>query len=414
MNSGRKCWRSASIALRLHQLELVVVVESRRSSMAASSADADVAGQDHHRVLEVHGAALAVGQPPVVQHLEQRVEHVRVRLLDLVEQDHAVGAPAHGLGELPAFVVADVARWSADQPADGVALHVLAHVDADHRPLVVEQELGERLRGFRLAHARGAEEQERADGAFWSSPSPARERRTALATAEERVVLADHALARRLSSMWRSFCISPSSILLTGMPVHLETMPAMSSSVTSSFRNEPFSCTRASSGAALLDLLLEVGQLAVLDLRGLAEIPLAARLLLLRPSAPPSATCLSRMRGDDLLFAQPLSAHHVALARMSSATSFLSSSSRAVLALSLSRLERLLLDLELQQASLDLVDLERHAVDLHLDLARRLVDQVDGLVGQEAIGDVAVATAPPPRPARSPGCGCRGGPRSAP
>ena len=36
--------------------------------------------------------------------------------------------------------------------------------------------------------------------------------------------------------MRRSFCISPSSILLTGMPVHLATTAAMSSSVTSSFR----------------------------------------------------------------------------------------------------------------------------------------------------------------------------------
>ena len=32
---------------------------------------------------------------------------------------------------------------------------------------------------------------------------------------------------------------------------------------------------------------------------------------------------------------------------------------------------------------------------------RRLVDEVDRLVGQEAVGDVAVATGPPPRPAPS-------------
>ena len=39
-------------------------------------------------------AALAVGEPPVVEHLQQHVEHVRVRLLDLVEQDHASRAGA--------------------------------------------------------------------------------------------------------------------------------------------------------------------------------------------------------------------------------------------------------------------------------------------------------------------------------
>ena len=48
------------------------------------------------------------------------------------------------------------------------------------------------------------------------------------------------------------------------------------------------------------------------------------------------------------------------------------------------------LDLQLHDAALDLVDLLRHRVDLHPDARRRLVDEVDRLVGQEAVGDVAV------------------------
>ena len=47
--------------------------------------------------------------------------------------------------------------------ADGVLLHVLAHVDADHGPLVVEEELGQRPGQLGLADAGRAEEQERAD-----------------------------------------------------------------------------------------------------------------------------------------------------------------------------------------------------------------------------------------------------------
>ena len=53
--------------------------------------------------------------------------------------------------------------------------------------------------------------------------------------------------------------------------------------------------------------------------------------------------------------------------------------------------ERLELDLELHDVPVDLVDLGRLGVDLHPDPRRRLVDQVDRLVGQEAVGDVAVA-----------------------
>ena len=46
---------------------------------------ADVGGHDDHGVLEVHDPALAVGQPAVVEDLEEDVEDVRVGLLDLVE-----------------------------------------------------------------------------------------------------------------------------------------------------------------------------------------------------------------------------------------------------------------------------------------------------------------------------------------
>ena len=53
-------------------------------------------------------------------------------------------------------------------------------------------------------------------------------------------------------------------------------------------------------------------------------------------------------------------------------------------------LQRLLLDLELHDAPLHDVELGRHRVDLDAQAARRLVDEVDGLVRQEAGGDVAV------------------------
>src|SRR3712207_7536151 len=44
----------------------------------------------------------------------------------------------------------------------GVLLHVLRHVDLDHRVLVAEQELGERARELGLPDAGRAEEDERA------------------------------------------------------------------------------------------------------------------------------------------------------------------------------------------------------------------------------------------------------------
>ena len=86
----------------------------------------------------------------------RKVEHVGMCFLDLVEQQHRVRTAPHGLGEVPAFLVAHVAGRRPDEPGHGVPLLELAHVHAHHGLLVVEQELGQSPAEFRLAHAGGA------------------------------------------------------------------------------------------------------------------------------------------------------------------------------------------------------------------------------------------------------------------
>jgi hypothetical protein len=175
-------------------------------------------------------AAAAVREAAVVEHLEQQVEHVRVRLLDLVEEEHAVRPAARGLREEAALLAVHVAGGRADEPLRHVPLHELAHVEARERGLVVEEELRERLAQLRLADAARPEEQERADGlariaeAHAAAPHRAGDRAHGL-------VLADDALAER-SSILRSFSASPSSILETGMPVQSLRVVATSFSLT--------------------------------------------------------------------------------------------------------------------------------------------------------------------------------------
>ena len=71
---------------------------------------AEVGGHDQHGVAEVDRAALAVGEPAFLEDLQQRVEHVGVGLLDLVEQHDGERLAPDGLGELAALFVAHVAR----------------------------------------------------------------------------------------------------------------------------------------------------------------------------------------------------------------------------------------------------------------------------------------------------------------
>mgnify|MGYP003694499409 CR=1 FL=1 len=96
----------------LHLLVGHLLVRTRREADAGSLLDVpgpEVRGHDDDRVLEVHLVTLRVRQAPVLQDLQERVEHVRVRLLDLVEQDHAERLAANGLGELAALLVPHVA-----------------------------------------------------------------------------------------------------------------------------------------------------------------------------------------------------------------------------------------------------------------------------------------------------------------
>ena len=204
-NSGRKCRFNSAITLSsIADARLVglavheIFLDDRR---------AEVAGHDDDGVLEIHRAALAVREPAVVEHLQQHVEHVVMRLLDFVEQHHRVRLAAHGLAELPAFLVADVARRRADEPRDGVLLHVFAHVYPDHRGLVVEEKFRQRAGRLGFAHAGRAEENKRADRAVRILQSAARTAH-GIGHGGDRLLLPDDALPQTLLHLEQFFALA--------------------------------------------------------------------------------------------------------------------------------------------------------------------------------------------------------------
>ena len=154
---------------------------------------AQVGGEDEDGVLKVHRPALAVGDAAVVQDLEQDVEHVGMGLFHLVKEDHGVGLPADGLGELAALLIAHIAGRGPDEPGDGELLHVLRHVDAHQVLLAVKEGLGQGLGQLGLAHAGGAQEEEGANGFIRVGDArPAAE--DGLGHQAHRLVLAHHPL----------------------------------------------------------------------------------------------------------------------------------------------------------------------------------------------------------------------------
>ena len=153
----------------------------------------------------------------------------------------------------------------------------LGHVDADQVLLGIEQELGERLAELGLADAGRPEEQERAVGAVGIG-KPERERRIASETSRTASSWPTTRLCSA-SSMCSSLSRSPCIIFDTGMPVARETTSAISSAPTCVRRSCGFfASSLASLRVGLLQLRLELRQLAVLELAHLLPVALAPRL----------------------------------------------------------------------------------------------------------------------------------------
>ena len=146
----------------LLQLAGVGRLEAHRR-LLLNEAGADVGRHDHDRVLEVDAIAQTIREMAVLEHLQQDVEDVGMRLLDLVEQHHGVGIALDLLGELAALFVADVSGRRANQLGDRMLLHVLGHVEANERVFAAEEELRQRARELGFADARRPEEHEAAD-----------------------------------------------------------------------------------------------------------------------------------------------------------------------------------------------------------------------------------------------------------
>ncbi len=170
------------------------------------------------------------------------------------------------------------------------------------------------------------------------------------------------------------------------MPVHFETTSATSSSVTllrsSLLPALLFGLQR------LLESALELGDLAVLELGHTPEIGRAPCLLELGARALDLFFDLRLALHQRLLGLPDLLEVRVLLVELRDLRFEVGKAAlRRVVRL---LLQCLALDLELDQPPLEPVHLLGLRVDFHADARRRLVDQVDGLVGQLPVADVTV------------------------
>ena len=60
---------------------------------------AGVGRHDDHDVAEISLASVVVSQRAVIHHLQQNIEDIRMRLLDFIKQQHAVGLLGYSFGQ---------------------------------------------------------------------------------------------------------------------------------------------------------------------------------------------------------------------------------------------------------------------------------------------------------------------------
>ena len=83
--------------------------------LAGDSAGANIASHDDHGIAEAHSAPAVIGQAPVIQQLQQNIEYIRVRLFNLIKQDHAVGLAPHRFGQLSTLLISYIPWGRAHQ-----------------------------------------------------------------------------------------------------------------------------------------------------------------------------------------------------------------------------------------------------------------------------------------------------------
>ena len=309
-----------------------------------------------------------------------------MRLLDLIEQHDRIGLAAHGLGELAALVVTHVSRRGTDQALDAELLHVLGHVDAHHGLLGVEQVLGECLGELGLAHARGAQEHEAAHRAV----RVGKPRAVAANGARHRMhglVLADDALMQLVFQVGELLHLALHHLLdRDARPCGHHLGDLVFGDLL--LQNRAVLLLADKRLLRRLQALLQLGNGGIAQLRSARKVALARDALLFGLGA--FQVGLERLHVlDDVFLVAPfgLAAVEILLRVRDVAAQRLQALLRRLVALFH---ERLFLDLHLGELALGHVDLFGHRVDLDAQTARRLVHQVDRLIGKEAVGDVAI------------------------
>jgi len=343
----------------------------------------EVRGHDDYRITEVDRSPLPVGETPVVEYLQQNVEHIRVRFFHFIQQDDGIRTTAHRLGQVTALFIADVSRRRTDQTRDGVFLHKLGHIDTHHCVVAVEHKVSQRFTQLGFTDPGWTEEQERTN-------RPVRIGQPGAAAANgvgyrfNRLILANHPMMQLLfhTQQFVTLAFHHAGDRDTGPASQHFGDFSIRHFITQQTHGFPFGL----SGSR--QLFLQFRNFAVLQLGHPRQIADAARLFdgdfrLLQLSFDGLGA------GERRFFRFPLFFQHRVLPffiRQLLVEHIETLQARLIRLF----LQRLLFQFQLDNTPIETVQLFRFGVNLHTDAGCRLIDEVDGFIRQLTVGNIAM------------------------
>ena len=304
-------------------------------------------------------------------------------LLDFVEQYHRVGFASYRFRQLSPFIIAYVSGRRSDQSRYAVLLLILAHVDTCHHRLVIKEELCQRLGQLGLTYTGCTQEEERSDrplGILQSGTTAA----YSICYGLNGLVLSDDPLVKLL--------LQVEQLLLFALQ-HLANRyagPARNDignifCIHLLFDHGVITLHLVQLLLRLLYLLVQGLQLAVANLGYAAVVALTFSLFGFKLQVFNLHLVLLDLV-DQALLTLPFSFVGALLfLQLSQFLPNLFQLLRIVFAF-----DGFAFNLQLLDFTRNLIQLFRHTIHLHAELGSRLVHQVDGLIRQESIGDVAV------------------------
>ena len=306
-----------------------------------------------------------------------------MRLFHFVKEHHRVRPAANRFGKLAAFLIAHVSGRCANEPGHGEFLHVFGHINAHDVLFIVKQGFRQRLGQLRLAHARGAQEQEGANGPVFIRHTGTGAQ-NGFADRRDCFVLADYPLMKHLGQPQQLLPLAFHQL------AHRNARPP-GHNPGDLLLGDLIPQQRGLVGAFLFGLgqfFLQLGQLAIFQFGRPGQIIFALGLLDLGIHLLDFLAQLLHL-ANFVLFVFPAGLHLVEL--LAHVAQFLMDDVQPLLGQGIGfLLQGRFLYFVLHNPAADVVQLSGHGIHFRADHGAGFVHQVNSLVGQETIGDIAV------------------------